>query len=135
MADSMHGKRIAILATDGFEQVELTEPRKALEKAGATTEVVSPKTGEIKGWKFREWGDAVKVDKTLDEAEAQEYDALLLPGGVINPRSSADGAESGELRKGFCGDGTAGGGDLPWAMDAGGSGRGEREDAHLVAFP
>ena len=85
MADSLHGKRIAILATDGFEQVELTEPRKALDKAGATTEVVSLKSGEIKGWKSREWGDTVKVDKTLDQAKVQDYDALLLPGGVMNP--------------------------------------------------
>ena len=85
MADSLHGKRIAILATDGFEQVELTEPRKALDKAGATTEVVSLKSGEIKGWKFKEWGDTVKVDKTLDQAKVQDYDALLLPGGVMNP--------------------------------------------------
>jgi protease I len=85
MAENLHGKRVAILATDGFEQVELTEPRKALEEAGAKTEIVSPKSGEIKGWKFKEWGDSVKVDKTLDQAKAQDYDALLLPGGVINP--------------------------------------------------
>jgi protease I len=85
MANSLHGKKVAILATDGFEQVELTEPKKALEEAGATTEVISPKSGQIKGWKFTEWGDKVKVDKTLDQAKAQDYDALLLPGGVINP--------------------------------------------------
>ncbi|HEX3661507.1 MAG TPA: type 1 glutamine amidotransferase domain-containing protein [Acidobacteriaceae bacterium] len=85
MAVSLQGKRIAILATDGFEQVELTEPKKALDEAGATTEIVSPKGGAIKGWKFKEWGDSVKVDKTLDEARAQDYDALVLPGGVINP--------------------------------------------------
>src|SRR5579875_2945021 len=85
MSDSLHGKKIAILATDGFEQVELTEPKKALEEAGAQTEVIAPKSGEIKGWKFKEWGDTVKVDKTLDQAKAEDYDALLLPGGVINP--------------------------------------------------
>ena len=85
MADSLRGKRIAILATDGFEQVELTEPRKALDKAGATTEVIAPKSGEIKGWKTKDWGDKVKVDKTLDQAKPQDYDALLLPGGVMNP--------------------------------------------------
>jgi protease I len=85
MAENLHGKKIAILATDGFEQVELTEPRKALDEAGATTEVIAPKSGEIKGWKFTEWGDKVKVDKTLDQAKAQDYDALMLPGGVINP--------------------------------------------------
>ncbi len=82
---SLNGKRIAILATDGFEQVELTEPRKALDKEGATTVVISPKSGEIKGWNFKEWGDKVKVDKTLENANPNDYDALLLPGGVMNP--------------------------------------------------
>ncbi len=85
MSGKLQGKKIAILATDGFEQVELTEPKKALEEAGATTHVVSLKEGEIKGWKFTEWGDKVRVDKTLDNAKPSEYDALLLPGGVINP--------------------------------------------------
>lgn len=82
---ALRGKKIAILATEGFEQVELTEPRKALDKAGATTEVVSPKGGSIKAWKFTNWGDSVAVDKTLDQAKASEYDALMLPGGVLNP--------------------------------------------------
>ncbi len=85
MATRLNGKKIAILATDGFEQVELTEPRKALDEAGATTVVIAPKSGEIKGWKFKEWGDTVKVDKTLDDANPNDYDALVLPGGVINP--------------------------------------------------
>lgn len=82
---SLSGKKIAILATDGFEQVELTEPRKALEEAGATTHVVSPKSGEIKGWNFKEWGQSVHVDKTLEQVKPEDYDALVLPGGVINP--------------------------------------------------
>lgn len=85
MAESLRGKKIAILATDGFEQVELTEPKKALEEAGAATEVISPKSGEIKAWKIKEWGDRVKVDKPLEQARAHDYDALLLPGGVMNP--------------------------------------------------
>jgi protease I len=85
MASNLNGKKIAILATDGFEQVELTEPRKALDNAGATTVVIAPKSGEIKGWKFKEWGDSVKVDKTLDDTNPNDYDALVLPGGVINP--------------------------------------------------
>ncbi len=85
MAENLAGKRVAILATDGFEQVELTEPRKALDQAGATTEVVSLKSGDIKGWNHTEWGDKVEVDKTLDQARPQDYDALVLPGGVINP--------------------------------------------------
>lgn len=85
MASNLNGKKIAILATDGFEQVELTEPRKALEEAGAKTVVVSPASGEIKGWKFKEWGDKVKVDQALEDANPNDYDALVLPGGVINP--------------------------------------------------
>jgi len=82
---SLKGKKIAILATDGFEQVELTQPRKALDEAGAKTFVVSPKSGEIKGWEFKDWGDTVKVDKTLEGANPNDFDALVLPGGVINP--------------------------------------------------
>jgi protease I len=85
MADSLKGKKVAIVATDGVEQVELIEPKKALEAAGATTHVISPKSGEIKGWKFTDWGDKIKVDKTLDQANPSDYDALMLPGGVINP--------------------------------------------------
>ncbi|MGB0122120.1 MAG: type 1 glutamine amidotransferase domain-containing protein [Silvibacterium sp.] len=81
----LRGKKVAILATDGFEQVELMEPKMALEAAGATTEIISPKSGELRAWKFKEWGDKVKVDKSLDNAKPNDYDALVLPGGVINP--------------------------------------------------
>src|SRR5579884_2483464 len=85
MAAELNGKRVAILATDGFEQVELLKPREALNQAGAETTVVSPKSGEIKGWNFTEWGQTVPVDESLDDVNADEFDALLLPGGVINP--------------------------------------------------
>jgi protease I len=85
MAMSLAGKKIAILATDGFEQAELMDPRTALDHAGATTEVIAPKTGEIMGWDMKYWGDSVEVDRTLDQAKAQDYDALVLPGGVMNP--------------------------------------------------
>jgi len=84
MAD-IKGVKIAILVTDGFEQVELTEPRKALDGAGAETAIASPKDGRVRGWKFTEWGDSLPVDIPLDQAEPDQYDALLLPGGVINP--------------------------------------------------
>jgi len=77
-------KRVAILATDGFEYVELTEPKKALEAAGAKAEVVSPKEGEIKGWNHTDWGNSVKVDVSLKSANPNDYDALMLPGGVMN---------------------------------------------------
>jgi protease I len=85
MPSNLKGKRIAILATDGFEQVELTEPRRALDEAGATTEVISPKSGKIKGWNHTEWGESVAVDRPLDQARVSDYDALMLPGGVMNP--------------------------------------------------
>jgi len=85
MASNLNGKKIAILATDGFEQAELTEPRKALDDAGAVTVVISPHSGKIKGWKTKDWGDTVKVDKTLDDANPNDYDALVLPGSVMNP--------------------------------------------------
>ncbi|HEX4440749.1 MAG TPA: type 1 glutamine amidotransferase domain-containing protein [Thermoanaerobaculia bacterium] len=81
----LEGKQVAILVADGFEQVELTEPRKALDDAGATTRVVSPSKGKVKGWNHDRWGEEVPVDQPLDEARPQDYDALLLPGGVMNP--------------------------------------------------
>jgi protease I len=81
----LKGRNVAILATDGFEQSELTEPRKALDQAGAKTVVVAPKPGRIRGWKSKDWGDEVAVDLTLDEAFADDFDALMLPGGVMNP--------------------------------------------------
>ena len=81
----LKGKKVAILVTDGFEQVELVKPREALEQAGAKTQIVSPKDGKVRGWKFTEWGDELPVDVKLDQARAEDFDALLLPGGVINP--------------------------------------------------
>lgn len=83
--DQLKGKKIAVLATDGFEQSELFKPRAALDEAGATTHIVSLKSGEIKAWADGNWGKTVKVDKTLDAANADDYDGLLLPGGVLNP--------------------------------------------------
>ena len=85
MNSQLNGKRIAILATDGFEQVELTEPKKNLEKAGAKVDVLSIKEGDIKAWKSSDWGDTVKVDRLVTDAKPEEYDALVLPGGQINP--------------------------------------------------
>jgi protease I len=81
----LSGKKIAILATNGFEQSELEVPRDRLKAAGATVDIVSPEGGEIKGWDKKNWGRPVKVDKTLDQVSANEYDALVLPGGQINP--------------------------------------------------
>ena len=78
-------KRIAILATNGFEQSELMDPRESLKTAGYTVDVVSPEAGSIRGWKDKDWGDTVAVDVALADADAKDYDALVLPGGVINP--------------------------------------------------
>jgi protease I len=85
MPQELAGKTIAILATDGFEQAELTEPRRALMEAGATVHVVAPHDGSIQGMQHHEKGDKVSVDKTLSSVAADQYDALVLPGGVANP--------------------------------------------------
>jgi protease I len=79
------GKKIAILVADGFEQVEMTEPRNALEGAGAETALISPVESQVKGWQHTDWGSAFAVDVRLDQAHPEDYDALLLPGGVMNP--------------------------------------------------
>lgn len=81
----LDGRKVAILAAEGFEQSELTEPRKALEEAGAITQVVSPAQGEVQGWKHFEKAETVAVDVPLDAADAGAFDALLLPGGVASP--------------------------------------------------
>ena len=85
MPPSLSGKTVAILATDGFEQVELTEPMKALKAAGATVEIVSLKSGEIQGFNHFDKGDTFRVDRSLDETDPSRYEALMLPGGAHNP--------------------------------------------------
>jgi len=84
MAQDLKGKRVAILATDGVEQIELTSPREALEKAGAKCVLVSPKEGEIQGFKHHDKADKLEVELALSKANAGDFDAVLLPGGVIN---------------------------------------------------
>lgn len=81
----LEGRRVAMVATDGVEQVELFDPREALRRAGAHVDVVAPKGGAIKGWDHTSWGEEIPVDRTLDEADPGDYDALVLPGGVMNP--------------------------------------------------
>jgi len=85
MNEQLRGRTVAILVADGFEQVELTEPKAALEEAGARARIVSPADGRVKGWKHTEWGDSFHVDVKLEDADCGDYDALLLPGGVMNP--------------------------------------------------
>jgi protease I len=81
----LQGIRVAILVADGFEQSELLEPKKALEAAGATTSIVSPEEGNVKGWSEKQWGKSIPIDVPLASAKADQFDALLLPGGVMNP--------------------------------------------------
>ncbi len=112
MNKQLEGLKVAILATDGFEQVELTEPKKNLEEAGATVTVLSIKAGEIKGWDKTDWGKTVPVDALVKDARPEEFDALVLPGGQINPdklRMDKDAvafvkkfAESGKTTAAIC---------------------------------
>ncbi|MEY2486210.1 MAG: protease [Verrucomicrobiota bacterium] len=85
MTKKLDGKKVAILLADGFEQVEMTKPRKALEEAGAETKLVSPKAGQVEGMNHADKGDKFDVDLTLDEARPEEFDALMIPGGLMNP--------------------------------------------------
>jgi protease I len=85
MAERLDGCRVAILVTDGFEEVELTRPRQALDDAGAETSIVSPKDDTVRSWRFTDWGDNFPVDVRLSDAQPDDFDALLLPGGIINP--------------------------------------------------
>lgn len=87
MENTLQGKRVAILATHGFEQSELQQPLETLIKAGASVEIVSLKKGKIKGWKDKNWGDEYEAVKGIDEVKSSQYDALVLPGGVMNPDS------------------------------------------------
>ena len=82
---SLSNKKVAILTEEGFEQIELTSPMEALQAAGATVHVISPKSGQIKAWNHTDWGIEIKVDKPLNEVSPDDYDALVLPGGVLNP--------------------------------------------------
>jgi protease I len=129
MADEpLKGLKVAILVTDGFEQVELTEPRKALDQAGADTRVVSPKADRVRGWKFTDWGDEVRVDIALDQAKPEDFDALLLPGGVMNPDSLRMQPKAVAFAKAFfdAGKPVAAICHGPWLIIETGAGRGRR---------
>ena len=82
---NIKGLKVAILVEDGFEQVELVEPRKALDQAGAETKIVSPRKEKVRAWNLTNWGETLPVDVPLDQAQPSNFDALLLPGGVMNP--------------------------------------------------
>jgi protease I len=96
MARKLDGKKVAILVASGFEQVEMTEPRKALNEAGAETKIVSPKSGQILGMHHADKGEKFDVDLSLDDARPEEFDALMIPGGLFNPdelRANEDALE------------------------------------------
>lgn len=101
MAGKLDGKKVAILVADGFEQVEMTEPRKALQKAGAETKIVSPKSGQIQGMHHADKGDKFDVDLELDEARPQDFDALMIPGGLMNPDQLRSTPEALEFTRHF----------------------------------
>src|SRR5437588_9701157 len=101
MADRLKGLKVAILVADGFEQVELTGPKSALENAGATTQIVSPAKGKVQGWNHDDEADQFEVDIALDEARSIDYDALVLPGGVRNPDILRTIPRAVEFVKGF----------------------------------
>ena len=103
MTNRLKGKRVAILVTDGFEQVEMTKPRKALDEAGAVTTLVSPKSGEVQGWNHDDKADRFHVDQELKAAAANNFDALLLPGGVANPDQLRTIPEAVKFVKAFFG--------------------------------
>jgi protease I len=105
MTKELKGKKVAILVEKGFEQIELTEPRKALEKAGAETHIISPEDHKVKAWQKTDWGEEFKVDVPLGKADARDYDALLLPGGVMNPDKLRRNSKAQQFVRSFFEDG------------------------------
>jgi protease I len=97
----LEGKKIAILATNGFEESELFEPKKALEESGAEVVIIAPEKGKIKAWNHGDWSRDIEVDLTVDEANESDYDALVLPGGVINPDKLRRSREAVDLIRRF----------------------------------
>lgn len=101
MSAKLLNKRVAILATDGFEQVELTQPKEALEEAGAQVSIVSPKSGKIQGMRHAEKGDQIPVDLVLSNAQVADFDALMIPGGLMNPDELRSTPEALKFVRGF----------------------------------
>jgi protease I len=131
--ESLKGLKVAILVTDGFEQSELSEPRRALDQAGAVTNVVSPKSDRVRGWNSKDWGAEVPVDVALDRAQPQDFDALVLPGGVMNPDALRMQPKAVEFVKAFfdAGKPVAVICHGPWTVIEAGAARGRR----IAAWP
>jgi protease I len=133
MSDTLNGLRVAILIDNGFEQVEMVEPRAALQKAGAETKIVSPRAKRVRGWNHTDWADEFPVDVALDHANPDDFDALLLPGGVINPDALRIQPKAVEFVKAFFQSGKPVAAIFhgPWmALEAGGA-RGR----HMTSWP
>jgi protease I len=126
--ENLKGLKVAILIEDGFEQVEMVEPRKALDQAGAETHIVSTKNKSVRGWKFTDWGDEFPVDLAIDKAQPRDFDALLLPGGVINPDKLRMQPKAVEFVKAFfdAGKPVAAICHGPWTVIEAGAARGRR---------
>ena len=101
---TLKSKKVAVLAANGFEQSELEKPVEALKQAGAEVEIVSLKSGKIKGWDNKNWGGEIDVDKTVDEVSADDYDAIVLPGGVMNPDQLRRNKDAVKFVSGFVND-------------------------------
>jgi len=99
--EKLKGKNVAILTENGFEEVELTSPKQALEEAGATVHIISPQKEKVKGWNHDHWSIELPVDKNISDAKAENYDALMLPGGVLNPDQLRKNKEAVEFAKDF----------------------------------
>jgi protease I len=126
--DTLKGLKVAILVEDGFEEVEMTEPRSALNQAGAETQLVSPKGDPVRSWRFTDWGGYFQLDMALDGAKPEDYDALLLPGGVMNPDKLRMQPKAVEFAKSFfdAGKPVAAICHGPWTVIEAGAARGRR---------
>jgi protease I len=126
--DNLKGIKVAILVEDGFEEVELTRPRQALDDAGAETRIVSPKGDPVRSWRFTDWGGYFPIDLPLDQAQADQFDALLLPGGVMNPDKLRMQPKAVEFVKAFFDSGkpVAAICHGPWSIIEAGAARGRR---------
>jgi protease I len=133
VSNELRNKRVAVLVENGFEQAELIEPKKALEAAGAKVDIVSPQRSKVKGWNHTNWGDELTVDRQLDGANAEEYDALLLPGGVMNPDSLRINQKAVQFVKAFVDNGRpiAAICHAPWTLIEAGATRGRK----LTSWP
>ncbi len=130
--DTLKGLNVAILVTDGFEQVELTEPRKALDEAGATTTIVSPKHQRVRAWNFTDWGIELPVDLDLDRAKPSRFRRATAAGRRHQPGLASHGAKCGCLREGVLRCRKAGCRDLPWSVDHNRDRRGARPTHDLT---